>query len=173
MKIHIREADRDNSCEIDLIIGRCMESYLETIPEFNGCPRLAREVWPEFTYDSTKEKILSPIRHPNQKILVAVDEYGELLGHSVFFIETTREQGTYGSFLNHYLAPEHRRFGIGSILLSTAEELMQSAGALSSRAQAHVKNFKAQNLFKKSGYQLIGPKLSRWPYYELKKSLDK
>jgi GNAT superfamily N-acetyltransferase len=76
----------------------------------------------------------------------------------------------YGSFFSHYLAPEHRRFGIASRLLASAEEWMVALGSKYAKAQTHVKNIKAQNLFRKCGYHVTGSLIGRWPYYELKKN---
>ncbi len=171
MRIHIREADKSNFNEIDLVIGRAMEAVLETIPEFNSDPKLAREVFPDFTYEKTKGLILgsdSSDRH--HRILVASDEHDELIGHSVFSIKTDADNLAYGSFFSHYLTPEHRRFGIASRLLASAEEWMMGLGSKYAKAQTHIKNIKAQNLFRKCGYQVTGSLIGRWPYYELKKN---
>ena len=171
MKIHIREVDRNNPNEVDLIVGRCMETVLETVPEFNNDPMMARDALPNFTFEEMKSKILGATHDPHHKIIVASAMDGEMMGHSIFSIKKDSDGFTYGSFFSRYIAPEHRRMGLASRLLEEAEGWMKEMGAQYSQAQTHVKNYKLQNLFRKFGYKVTGPKMAKWPYYELKKDL--
>lgn len=171
MKIHLREVDRHNPNEVDLIVGRCMETILEMVPEFNNDPMLAREVIEDFTFSQMKERIMGATHDPHHKIVVASDLDGEMLGHSIFSIKKDADNFTYGSFFTRYIAPEHRRMGLASRMLQEAEEWMKQMGAQYFLAQTHVKNYKLQNLFRKHGYRVTGPKMARWPYYELRKDI--
>lgn len=171
MKVQIREVDRNNPNEVDLLVGRCMETVLETVPEFNNDPMLARDALPNFTFEEMKAMILGATHDPHHKIIVASEINGEMMGHSIFSIKKDAEDLTYGSFFSRYIAPEHRRMGLASQLLKDGEKWMQEMGAQYGLAQTHVKNFKLQNLFRKHGYKVTGPKMAKWPYYELRKDL--
>lgn len=172
MKVRIRELNLSNLQEVDLIVGRYMETVLESTPELNHDPNMAREVLPDFTYSQAKEIIVGHHSDGENRILVATDLNGELMGHSIFKLKTHNEDHRkFGFFFSRYVSPEHRRFGIASALLSSAELWLKQMGASYALAYCHVKNHKIQNLFKKHAYQIEGPKMGRWPFYELKKAL--
>ncbi len=169
MKFRIREGDYHNTAEIDLIVGRCMETILETVPELSHNPHLAREILPSFNFESTKEMLLTSLHNPHQKLIVIEDLQNELAGHSLLLIKKDEEQHHFGEFLNHYILPEHRRMKLASHLIETAEDWIKKMGGHYARVEIHSKNFKGQSLFQKHGYRLMRSHFIHWNCYEYRK----
>lgn len=173
MSYFVREHIPEHSDEMDIIVQRCMETVLETIPEFQGKTELAQQVFSNFTFEQMKGMISGNVGHPNHQILVSEDKHTkEVVGHFIFSIKQDSEHQMYGFCYSCYIHPKHRRRGIAQRLLTEAESWWRERGAMYAVASTHTTNIKLQNLFLKNGYQLIEPNQhGKLKMYGLRKEL--
>jgi GNAT superfamily N-acetyltransferase len=173
MTIFLREINKENEHELALVTQRCMETVLETIPEFEGNPEKARLAFGNFTFAQMKEMIQGTLSSAVHRNLAAVDsDSDELVGHALFSIKIDSDGKKYGFCYSRYIVPAYRKKGIASMLLSQAEEWWTSLKAEYVVAHTHVSNLALQCLFQKHGFTLSEVKQGKFPYYELRKMLN-
>jgi len=99
---------------------------------------------------------MSYIRHRGSFTLVATDdETGKIQGFLVGHKATT------GHIITIDVGANARRTGVGSLLLSTAEERLRAAGCQSVGLEAAVDNMTALSFYKRHGYSVV----RTWPRY--------
>lgn len=86
-KIIIRDINIKNEIEINLVTQRCMNTVLETIPEFENNPKKVQKQFSNFSFNEMKIMIKNSLKNTNHKLLVAVNPKKEIVGHSIFFIK--------------------------------------------------------------------------------------
>jgi ribosomal-protein-alanine N-acetyltransferase len=80
--------------------------------------------------------------------MVAIDE--SLKGFIIGFAS-----GSIGSIYTLDIHPNHRRKGLGSLLISALEEVLHARGAKTIRLEVDVGNFAAIRLYRNAGYSKI------------------
>jgi GNAT superfamily N-acetyltransferase len=173
MGFSFREIDKTNEVEIDIVTKRCMDTVLETIPEFENDPQKAHTAFGNFTFDQMKQMIGGSLSSSNHRTLVVVDdETNQLIGHAIFSVKEDSDGRIYGSCYSRYVMPSFRRIGIASALLSAAEQWWTSKGAEYATAQTHIGNIALQKLFNNHGFSVSEEKTGKFPFFELKKQLQ-
>ena len=83
------------------------------------------------------------------------DGDGGIVGFVMFTIERGRyeQDGTTGVIENLYVAPEARRSGVGSGLLSAAEDRLVDAGTTAVSIEAMAANDAARQFYRHHGYE--------------------
>jgi len=147
-----REYNRLNSGEMDLIVNRCMETVLETAPEFKGDPDLVLQAFPNFTFKQMKEMLESHLDDPNRRILVVEDDNKNIQGHFIFSIKKDNKGIRYGATYTIYIHSEHRRKGLAQKLLNMGEKWWKEKRAEYAFSSTHVTNIKTQKFYLKNGY---------------------
>ena len=99
---------------------------------------------------------------------MVAQELGDILGHIIIQKHFVENQNVYGKFLNLYIDINHRRFGLASQLINEVVGWAKNEELKYLIAKSHVKNIKAQYLFKKCGFQITNQELNHWPSYEYK-----
>ena len=79
-----------------------------------------------------------------------------------FIVAESNRRGA-GHIITIDVLPEHRRSGLGSMLLSTAEERLRSAGCRSTQLEAAVNNLSAIRFYKRHGYDIVATRLHYYP----------
>ena len=156
-----------------MVVRRCMETVLETVPEFKGKAELALKTFPNFTHEQMAEMFRGVYDNPVHQILLAEDESsGEILGHAIYSIKTDEQGVDFGFCFSRYVTPSVRRKGVASALLQAQESWWRTNGAKYAVARTHERNTKLQKLFEKRGYDKTGPyEGDHFSYYGLKKPL--
>ncbi len=171
MKYQIREIDKESFKELKLVTERCMETVLETIPEFQGDTTIAKESLSNFSFEQMSNMIQKDFTDPNKRIMVAVAG-DELIGHAIYSVKKDDDNVLYGFCYSRYVEPSYRRQGVASMLMENAIEWFRQEKVSYLYAQTHITNIKLQGLFKKFGFVLSGPFKGRWEYYILKKDME-
>jgi GNAT superfamily N-acetyltransferase len=168
--IIIRDINPEIEPEIDLVTNRCMETVLETIPEFDNNPNKAREQFSNFSFVEMKEMIKNSLMDLNHKLLVAINDKQEIVGHSIFSLKEDKFNKIYGFCFSRYVLKDYRRKGIATMLLNEAEIWWKKNNASYIIANTHEKNIKLINLFRKFKYKMSEPKQNGlYKFRELKK----
>ena len=79
-----------------------------------------------------------------------------------FIVAESNRRGA-GHIITIDVLPEHRRSGLGSMLLSTAEERLRSAGCRSTQLEAAVNNLSAIRFYKRHGYDIVATRPRYYP----------
>ena len=85
--IKIRDINIKSESELDLVTNRCMETILETIPEFDNNPEKAQKKFSNFSFIEMKKMIKDSLADSNHKLLVAVNSKQEIVGHAIFSLK--------------------------------------------------------------------------------------
>jgi GNAT superfamily N-acetyltransferase len=170
MQYHLRALDSQSPDELHLVTERCMETVLETIPEFEGRIELARAALPNFSHEEMSAMIRSDLYDANKRLMVAVAG-NQIVGQALYSVKQDEHGVTYGFCYSRYVHPDHRKQGVATALLRDALAWFTAMSARYAIAHTHVTNVALQRLFLASGFSLDGPFEGRWPYYLLKKQL--
>jgi ribosomal protein S18 acetylase RimI-like enzyme len=165
----IRHLGPGDALELAAVTRMCMETVLETIPEFGGSEATARAHLPNFSFDEMRAMLTTGAASENQRILAVVADGGEVVGYSLFSVKTDDRGVTYGYLFSRRVAPPHRRRGIATRLLGEAHAWFRSRGARYARAETHASNRALQSLLGRHGYLAHGPYEAAWPYVVLEK----
>jgi [ribosomal protein S18]-alanine N-acetyltransferase len=137
--------------------------------DFDTLWRLDQECFtPGIAY--SRQELRTYIRNRNSFTQVAADDAGMVQGFIVV------HGGPIGHIITIDVAPAARRSGVGSRLLSSAEERLRAAGSRAVGLETAVDNISALSFYKRHGYSVM----RTWPrYYSngvdalvLKKSLE-
>lgn len=165
-----REIDYQSSKELDLMTRNCMQTVLETIPEFEGNMEKVRQHFSNFSFEQMRAMIKGNFGHPDHRLLVAIDQKGELVGQAIFSVKQDDEGLQYGFCFSRYVHPDHRRQGIARELLTKAETWWMERAINYAIAQTHVTNIKLQGLFEQFGFEKVKKTDGKaYSYYTLKK----
>jgi len=157
---------------MDLIVNRCMETVLETAPEFKGDSFLVLKVFPNFTFKQMKEMLESHLDDPTRRILVVEDENKKMQGHFIFSVKKDDNGKLYGASYSIYIHSELRRKGLAQKLLEMAEIWWKENGAEYATANTHVTNIKTQNFFLRNDYTMTKNTTSKiLDMYDFRKDL--
>lgn len=169
---YIREIAIDSNSELELVTKNCMQTVLETIPEFDNNPEKVKREFKNFSFEDMKLMIKNDLGKKDHKLLVAVNNKEEIIGQSIFSVKTDIENIKYGFCFSRYVSPLYRKKGIGIKLLELAEEWWIENKAVYAVAQTHIENHKLKSLFMKMNYETSEAKQNNvYKYYELKKYL--
>ena len=155
--IKIRDINIKSESELDLVTNRCMETILETIPEFDNNPEKAQKKFSNFSFIEMKKMIKDSLADSNHKLLVAVNSKQEIVGHAIFSLKKDESNILYGFCFSRYVQKDYRRKGVATILLKEAEKWWEKNNANYSVAATHEKNINLIGLFKKFGYEVSEP----------------
>ncbi|WP_372369517.1 N-acetyltransferase family protein [Candidatus Uabimicrobium sp. HlEnr_7] len=166
----IRKVDRNDNNAVDLITRRCMETVLETIPEFQGDPQIARRTFSNFTFEEMRNMLVTSLTKPEHEILVAIKEdVQQIVAHSIFSIKKDNKNISYGFCYSRYVNPDHRQQGLGSRLLKEQENWWVQRNAKYAVAQTHTTNIKLKKLFEKHGFIASKPQQGTFSHIVLTK----
>ena len=94
--IKIRDINIKSESELDLVTNRCMETILETIPEFDNNPEKAQKKFSNFSFIEMRKMIKNSLADSNHKLLVAVNSKQEIVGHAIFSLKKDESNILYG-----------------------------------------------------------------------------
>jgi len=166
----IRTLQPGDTIELDAVTRMCMETVLETIPEFGGSAAAALAQLPNFTFEQMRAMLATSAANEDHRILAVIDG-STVVGYSIFSVKIDEQGVRYGYLFSRGVAVSHRRRGIAARLLEDAHSWFRSRRAQYSRAETHVSNAAALSLFRSHGYRAQGPFKAAWEYYVLEKSL--
>lgn len=81
-----------------------------------------------------------------------VYDNGEIVGYAIGVLE----KENYGHILNIAVRDNHRRKGVGSLLLSQLEAELEKLGAKTFYLEVRVDNYDAISFYRKNGYNIEG-----------------
>ena len=126
-----------------------------TADDFETLWRLDQECFPPGVAYS-KQELKAYIRHRGGFTLVAVDAGN---GTTQGFI--VAHTGPVGHIVTIDVRPSTRRSGVGSALLSAAEQRLRAAGSRAVGLETAVDNIAALSFYKRQGYNVV----RTWPRY--------
>ena len=148
-----------------------MTTVLDTIPEFEGSAEAARQKLNNFTLEAMIEMFAADLERSDRRFLVVRYE-GELIAHSVLSVREAGSQKAWGYFFTRYVLPEHRRRGVGGLLLDAGIEWFQAAGCRYAEAHTHITNEGLLCLFASRGFQVVERIQRPWPHVRLRLELS-
>ena len=122
--------------------------------DFETLWRIDQECFPPCISYSRKE-LKSYVRLRGAFTLVAAEEAGEVGGFLV------GHNGPTGHIITIDVVAEARRSGVGSLLLSAAEDRLRASGSKAVGLETAVDNVSALAFYKRHGYSVI----RTWPRY--------
>ena len=164
----LRDLDQGNEAEFDRIVEFCLETIRETLPEIRENP----ESLPNNDFPSMKSMLRLSFGNPEKRFVVIEDENGNIVGHSIFKIDSNDTGERFGYLFTRYVLPEHRKKGLGSKLLEEALQWFDKVGMDRVDAATHINNLPLQGLLQKYGFKIVEQKQGRWPFYVLSKKKD-
>ncbi len=152
--ISIRNLKAGEDKILDLVAKRCIKTVLETIPEFDNNRRAVKKRFAQFSPKDLSRQIAVEAKKRNHKILVAENEKGKVLGHSIVAIKKDTNGVSYGLCFSRYVEPKYRRTGVASQLLEEAEKWWKKRNVAYVIAHSHTSNRPVKGLFRKFGYEV-------------------
>jgi GNAT superfamily N-acetyltransferase len=146
INIKIRELDPSVENEIKLVAGRMRDTLIELEGQEVGSALYSME-WLE-------ERVrwhLNP-QMGTAKVFLAIEEHGQIVGHTIVRQETNEHGQPYGLFSTTYVLPAARRSGIAQQLLSRGENWMRDLALGSAVTWTSGSNIKLIKLYKRNGY---------------------
>lgn len=168
MTYAIRDLNQESETEIDTVSRWCIETVLDTIPEFERSHERARAALPNFTFEQMRDMIRADFERTTHRFLVAVDDEDRLVGHSMVSRKVDDGGRRFGYFFTRYVDPDHRRQGVGSALLSTALAWFDEQRWDYLLAQTHAMNDAARTLFERRGFMVVERQTEPWPALTLR-----
>lgn len=163
--------DADVTC-LALVTRMCMETVLETIPEFYGKEEVARQHLPNFEFGEMYSMMCRSASHPEHRILVATS--GDVIvGYSIVSLKSNADGTRFGYLFSRGVAEPYRRRGIATRLLLAAEEWFRRNGAAYAQAETHESNAPLRELLTRNGFAVVEHGVGSWPFVVLRKSLDR
>ena len=172
MNFEIREIDKTSSEELKIVTDRCIETVLETIPEFKNDLIKAQSYLPNLNFEEMSSMIKNDFDDPSKRTMVALSEDDQIAAHSIYSWKLDENSIKYGFCFSRYTAPSFRKQGIASNLLEDALNWFQNNECQYIIAHTHVPNLKLLGLFEKNGFVKEGPLNGpAWSYFLLKKEI--
>jgi len=146
-KFFIREIDPNADAEIDLVAQRMRATLIEVEGEETGTAL--------YSMDWLRERVRWHLDADlvAARVLLAVDEAGVILGHTIVRREFEQDGREYGLVSTTYVLPEFRRAGVAEALLRAGEEWMRSLGLNRSATWTSSTNHKLIRMYEKHGYR--------------------
>ena len=139
--------ERATSKDIDELLELIQKQFLEHEIECNA-PQLEAAIRPMLTDEALGF------------ILIAKDN-DQLFGFAAISFAWTLEHGGKSAWLDElYVLPEHRNAGIGTVLLESVMSEVEKEGCLAVDLEVDNDHRRAENLYKRKGFQKI--ERSRW-----------
>jgi len=158
----------DEAHEIDWVTRACMNTVLEAIPEMNGSEEVARQTMSGFSFEQMREMITADLDKSTHLFLVVADEEDRPVAHAMVSQKMTPKRTKYGLFFRAYVAPEHRRKGVASLLLAGILEWFDDYRWSFLLAHAHTTNVAAQGLLQSCGFQVTEEHTTPWPHFTMR-----
>jgi ribosomal protein S18 acetylase RimI-like enzyme len=133
-------------------VGRLGALLVRTHHDFDPKRFMAATSWTEDAYGSF---LRTQLDEPNIVILVA-EENGEVIGYTYSGVEGNDYmalRGPAGVLYDIVVDPEHRRHGVGRMLLDATLEALKSRGAPRVVLSTAERNVAAQRLFDRAGFR--------------------
>ncbi len=144
--IQIREIDPNAKTEIDVVAQRMRATLIEVEGEATGTALYSMQWLRERVRWHLDSNAVA------SKVFIAVNDGGEIVGHTIVRQELDAEGACYGLFSTTYVVPNARRSGIADELLRTGEHWMRSQSLQSSATWTSATNSKLIQLYTKHGY---------------------
>lgn len=157
MKYIIREIDKSSEEELKIVTERCIETVLETIPEFQNDLSQAQKYLPNLNFVEMSSMIKSDFNDSSKRIMVVQSESKKIIAHSIYSWKMDENSKRYGFCFSRYTSPRFRKHGIASKLLNDAFDWFRGNECEYVVAHTHVTNSKLLGLFKKNGFMKEGP----------------
>ena len=105
---------------------------------------------------ASKEFLQARISNKEAFVFIARDDQGRSAGFTLLYpmFSSVRQARVY--ILNDlFVHPDHRRKGVGAMLLARAVEFGKEQGAAGLQLETEVTNLKAQSLYEKEGWSRV------------------
>lgn len=158
----IRPIKPDSPSEIELVATRMRLTLIEVLGEEVGGSM--------YTMEWLVERVrwhLDPA-HCIGTVLLAEDETGAILGHTILRVQSDDEVGEHGLFSTFYVDPAHRGKGVATAFVRAGEAWMRDQGMTRAMTYTATNNSRLRNLMASQGY---GPILEKNDMVVLAKQL--
>ncbi|HEX4857432.1 MAG TPA: GNAT family N-acetyltransferase [Usitatibacteraceae bacterium] len=141
----LRDLGPDDAAEITLVARRMRDTLIEV----EGAERGATL----YTLEWLEQRVRWHLdrRHTTGRVVVTLDDRGEIVGHSIFRIEG-RDAGPYGLISTTYVVPAARRGGCAVALLQAAEAWFVEQGISHCCTWTSSTNVPLIRLYTRAGY---------------------
>lgn len=167
--IRIERVDASEEDRLAVVTRMCMETVLETIPEFLGQEAIARHHLSNFEFDAMRAMITASAALPEHRILVAISD-DVVVGYSIVSVKRNEAGELYGYLFSRGVARPYRRQGIATMLLKAAETWFLQRGIVYAQAETHRENVPLQTLLLNHRFAVVEQGVGAWPYLVLRKS---
>lgn len=144
----IRSLQADDDAALRVVAERMRATLVEVLGEERGGSMYTME----WLLDRARAH-LDPTRL-HGAVLVAEDDRGELVGHTILRVEADEDGGRLGLISTTYVHPARRRAGLAEALLRAGESWLLTSGAERLATYTSDTNFPLIRLYEKHGYQV-------------------
>ena len=144
---YIRPINPQSPSEVRIVAERMRLTLIEVLGQERGSEM--------YTMDWLEARVryhLDPTQSIGE-VLLAVDELGNVAGHTILRVEKDEDGSDFGLFSTIYVAESYRRLGIAQALISHGESWMMDHGLTLGVTYTHPKNERLHRLFGLLGYQ--------------------
>ena len=153
--------------ELDHVCVFSVMTLWESRPEMRVDPATL----PHFGFAAHRKLILAGASSPTQQHLVARDQEGRLVGHSIVIMRHTEDGVPYGYFWSRYVLPRHRRQGLARQFLRQSIEWLKQQGVVFADAHIHVDNAPLRRMFEGEGFRVVDRRTEQWTYLVMRLEL--
>lgn len=168
----ILQLQRTDTAQLQAVTKMCMQTVLETIPEFGGDTTKAQVVLPNFTFEQMFAMIQADCDKPSHRICVGLDDNQNIQSYMLLSLRHNPQGQRYGYIFSMGVVAEIRRSGSGTQLLYAAEQWFRAEECIYIQAETHVTNLGLQALFQRKGFTATHQDGGPWPSYRLVKPLS-
>lgn len=129
---------------IDLVARRMRATLVEVEGEDAGGGM--------YSMDWLRERVRWHLDGRAAEVVIAVDAAGEILGHTIYRVESDAAGRPLGLISTTYVVPEARRLGVAQQLLSRAEAWFRERGLPASCTWTSATNIPLIALYARNGY---------------------
>lgn len=144
---HIRKLNHASTFEIELVAAR-MRATLEEVLGAEQGGTMYTMAW---LINRVRQHIDGDL---NGEVLLAEDQAGQIIGHTIVRLDLGRVGDTIGLFSTIYVVPAYRRQAVASQLIQSGEAWMAAHGLHTFATYTSVTNTKLIHLFQKHGYRV-------------------
>jgi GNAT superfamily N-acetyltransferase len=144
--LHLRELDPGDADGIGLVAQRMRATLVEVEGEEVGGRMYSME-W-------LRERVLWHLnpRLAEARVVLAEDEVGQILGHTIFRVEAGASGEASGLISSTYVVPDARRMGVAQELLDCAGAWFRERGIASISTWTSATNTPLIALYSRNGY---------------------
>lgn len=148
MPMMIREIDPTSDAEIALVAQRMRETLIEVEGQERGANMYSMP-WLE-------DRVRWHLNPANirAKVMLAIASDGEIVGHTIFRIETA-DSAPFGLISTSYIVPHARRSGWAAKFLEQAHHWFRSKDISTCCTWTSSTNIPLISLYRKFGYQIV------------------